>query len=339
MGFKCFSEEGFEADDVIASAVRFAKAHDIKVRIVSHDKDLYQLIGEGVVIYDPMKKVEIDREKCYEKFGVYPENVKDYLALIGDSADNVPGVRGIGPKGAKKLLDEFEDVSDIYQNLDKVLNPRTKKLLEEGHESAKLSLELVKLHEDLQIADKFECFHFPDGQPLENIVDELEKYDMKAILSRLKYTPKQKKEEPIQSFEPILLDTKEKLFEVIDKLNSENLVAFDTETTGLDVRKVAIVGFSFASEESKAYYVPIAHNYLGVGEQVSKEDAKEAIKKLFTCRIAGQNLKYDLAVVWNNFGYIPLAKFMDTMVLAWLLNPERSVGLDNLAKDFLIMRW
>ena len=334
MGFKCFSQEGYEADDVIASAVRFAREHDIKVRIVSHDKDLYQLIGEGVVMYDPMKKLEIDRDLCYEKFGVYPENVRDYLALIGDSADNVPGVRGIGPKGAKKLLDEFVDVSHIYENLDKVLNPRTKTLLEEGKESAFLSLELVKLHASLDISDKFESFHFPKGQPLERIVDELEKYDMKAILSRLKYTPKQENKEPKNKFEPILLDTKEKLFEVIDSFQEENLIAFDTETTGLDVTKASIVGFSFAKDCTKAYYVPIAHNYLGVGEQVSKEDAKKAIEKIFTCRVVGQNLKYDFAIVKNNFGIEKKDHFMDTMLLAWLLNPERSIGLDALAKRF-----
>lgn len=334
MGFKSYSEEGYEADDIIASAVKFAKKHDIKVRIVTHDKDLYQLIQPNVVIYDPLKKIEIDREKCYEKFGVYPENVQDYLALTGDSADNIPGVRGIGPKGAKKLLDEFDDVTHIYENLDKVLNPRTKKLLEEGSESAKLSLKLVKLYDTISIADKFESFYFPEGQPLENIADELEKYEMKAILSRLKYTPKPKPQIPSNSFEPILLDTKEKLFAVVDALDTNSFVAFDTETTGLDVQKVKIVGFSFAVDEQKAYYIPLAHNYLGVGEQISLEDAKKAIEKIFTCKLIGQNLKYDLAIVFNNFGKIALNDFRDTMILAWLLDPERSVGLDNLAKRF-----
>ena len=140
MGFKCYREEGYEADDVIASAVRFAKNHDIKVRIVTHDKDLYQLIDDGkVVIYDPMKKIEIDREKCFEKFGVYPDKINEYLALVGDTADNVPGVKGIGPKGAKKLLDDFGDIETIYANLERLGNPRVQSMLEEGKESAFLS--------------------------------------------------------------------------------------------------------------------------------------------------------------------------------------------------------
>lgn len=336
MGFKSFSETGYEADDVIAAAVRFAKNHDIKVRIVSHDKDLYQLIDDDkVTIFDPMKKQDIDREKCFEKFGVYPEMVGDYLAIVGDAADNIPGVKGIGAKGAKKLIDDFGSVEDIYKNLDNILNPRTKKLLEESSQNAFLSKELVKLDESLDISDKFESFHFPCEQPLENILDELEKYDLKGVLSRLKRTVKKEKEQKIEvSFEPILLDTKEKLFAVIDKFTSTSLVAFDTETTGLDVRVAKIVGFSFAVDLDKAYYVPIAHNYLGVGEQVSVNDARIAIEKIFTCRVIGQNLKYDFAIVKQNFNFLRVENFVDTMILAWLLNPELSVGIDVLSKRF-----
>jgi DNA polymerase-1 len=336
MGFKSFAQEGFEADDVIAATVKFAKSHDIKVRIVSHDKDLYQLIEDGtVVIFDPLKKEEIDREKCFEKFGVYPERIGDYLSLVGDSADNIPGVRGIGPKGAKKLLDQFESIEKIYENIDQVLNPRAKLLLQESHENALLSKKLVRLDDSLDISDKFESFHFPPNQPLESIVDELEKYEMKGILSRLKYSPKVKEEVVVvHNFKHLLLDTKEKLFEIINSISQNSIVAFDTETTGLDVTKAKIVGFSFAVSEQVAYYVPIAHNYLGVGEQVSLEDAQSAIEKIFTCRVVGQNLKYDFAIVKQNFGSLHVERFADTMVLAWLLDPERAIGLDALAKRF-----
>jgi DNA polymerase-1 len=336
MGFKCFSQVGFEADDVIAAAVKFAKTHDIKVRIVSHDKDLYQLIEDDkVTIFDPMKKQEIDREKCFEKFGVYPERVGDYLSIVGDVSDNIPGVKGIGAKGAKKLIDDFGDVDNIYKNLENILNPRTKKLLEESRDNAYLSKKLVQLDESLDISDKFESFHFPENQPLENIIDELEKYDMKGILSRLKYiSKKQNESKKDETFKPILLDSKEKLFEVVDRFTPSDIVAFDTETTGLDVRVAKIVGFSFAVDLEQAYYVPIAHNYLGVGEQVSLSDAKVAIEKIFTCKVIGQNLKYDFAIVKQNFDFLHVEDFADTMVLAWLLNPELSVGLDVLAKRF-----
>jgi len=335
MGFKSFSQEGFEADDVIAAAVRFAKEHDIKVKIVSHDKDLYQLIEDDkVVIYDPIKKLEIDREKCFEKFGVYPERVGDYLAIVGDAADNIPGVKGIGAKGAKKLIDEFGDVQSIYENIENVANPRAKKLLQESCDNAFLSKKLVRLDDSLDISDKFESFHFPQNQPLEKIVDELEKYDLKGILSRLKYTAKPQEKKDICTFEPILLDTQEKLFDVVDKLTHNDIVAFDTETTGLDVKIAKIVGFSFALNDKEAYYAPIAHNYLGVGEQISLDDAKKAIEKIFTCKVVGQNLKYDFAIVKQNFNSLHVEHFSDTMVLAWLLNPELRAGLDSLAKRF-----
>ncbi len=332
MGFKSFSKEGFEADDIIASAVKFAKENDLKVRIVTHDKDLYQLIDDGrVVVFDPIKKIEIDEQKCKEKFGVPPSKIGDYLSIVGDSADNIPGVKGIGDKGAKKLLGEFESVEEIYENLDKVLNKRAKKLLEESKESAFLSKKLVQLDSSIDLSDKFENFKFPKDEPLLKIADELEKYGLKSILNRLKVTPKTKKQDEVK-FEPILLDTKEKLFEVVDNL--KDIVAFDTETTGVDSKVAKLVGFSFAADLNRAYYVPISHNYLDVGKQVGLEVAKEAIEKIFTCRVVGQNLKYDFAIVKNNLSVSPAKNYEDTMLLAWLLNPSMSVGLDNLAKRF-----
>jgi len=334
MGFKCYSKVGYEADDVIASAVRFAKKNDISVRIVSHDKDLYQLIDDDIVtLYDPIKKRDINEQRCLEKFGVNPCLIGDYLSIVGDSADNIPGVKGIGAKGAKTLLDEFGSLKKIYENIEKIRNPRAQKLLQESRENAFLSQKLVALYSDLDISDKFESFYFPKEQPLSKIVDELKKYELKNILSKLKVQPK-KEEEKRATFKPILLDTKEKLFDVLKDIKTKTILAFDTETNSLDAYNAKIVGFSFALNEQEAYYVPIAHNYLGVSDQVSLNDAKEAIKKLFTCKVVGQNLKYDLAVVENNFGLNDLNIYADTMILAWLLNPEKTVGLDAMSLRF-----
>ncbi|WP_331775603.1 DNA polymerase I [Sulfurospirillum sp. 1612] len=335
MGFKCYSEEGYEADDVIASAVKFAKQNDIRVRIVTHDKDLYQLIDDDqITVYDPTKKIDINEEKCFEKFGVYPKRIQDYLALVGDVADNIPGVKGIGPKGAKKLFDQFATLEEIYENIDKVANPRSQKLLLEGKENAFMSRKLAALHPHLDVSDRFETFYFPEEQPLLGIVDELKRYDLRQMLSRLKMPQEPKKETEKIHFEAILLDTKEKLFSVIDAIESHAIVAFDTETNSLDAQHAHIVGFSFCVQEDKAYYVPIHHNYLGVGAQVAMEDAKEAIKRLFSHKIVGQNLKYDLAIIENNFDFEALPIHADTMIMAWLLNPEKNVGLDTLSKRF-----
>ncbi|MDD3344169.1 MAG: 5'-3' exonuclease H3TH domain-containing protein, partial [Sulfurospirillaceae bacterium] len=337
MGFKCYEQEGFEADDIIASAVRFAKSHDIKVRIVTHDKDLYQLIDDGrVVIYDPMKKSEIDSEKCFEKFGVYPNKINEYLSLVGDTADNIPGVKGIGPKGAKKLLDEFDTVAGVYENLDKIANPRVKSMLEEGRENAFLSHKLVWLDNSLALDDKFEAFHFPGENPLERISDELEAYELKQMLAKVRRESSHVKtsEKPQHSFRPILLDDAKLLHNIIEGLEEEDIVAFDTETSSLDAYNAKIVGFSFCVNDHEAYYVPIHHHYLGVGDQISMSDAKKALELLFEHKIVGQNLKYDLAVIEHNFGIKTVNIYADTMLLAWLLNPETTVGLDSLAKRF-----
>ena len=333
MGFKCYSKEGYEADDVIASAVGFAKKNDIKVRIVSHDKDLYQLIDDDIVtLYDPIKKIDINEQKCYEKFGVLPSKIGDYLSIVGDSADNIPGVKGIGAKGAKTLLEEFVSLEDIYEHIDKVRNPRAQKLLLESKNSAFLSKKLVTLYGDLDISDKFESFYFPPNQPLAKIVDELQKYELKNILKKIDISPPKEEKKQI-GFEAILLDTPKKLFWVLEKVEKDMLLAFDTETDSLDAYSAKIVGFSFALNEQEAYYVPLSHSYLGVGEQIGMSDAKKALEKLFTCRVVGQNLKFDLAVIENNFG-ISFDIYADTMILAWLLNPEKTIGLDALALRF-----
>lgn len=126
-------KEGFEADDIIASAVKKFKDEDVFIRVVTHDKDLYQLIKDNKVeIYSPAKKISYNEEGCFEKYGVYPSKIRDFLAIVGDASDNIPGVKGIGEKGAKNLLDEFENLEDIYANLDKIRNQRTINLLNES---------------------------------------------------------------------------------------------------------------------------------------------------------------------------------------------------------------
>ncbi len=337
MGFPKLEISGYEADDIIASLVECAKAQGIKVRIVSHDKDLYQLIDDDkVVLYDPMKKMEINEAKCIEKFGVPPSQIVDYLALVGDVSDNIPGVRGIGPKGATKLLKEFGSIENIYANLDKIANARTKKLLEEGRENAFLSKKLATLYHDILPSCNIDAYRFPDENPILKVSDKLLELDMKKILQRAGATYQHTEDEKACSaklgFTARLLDTKTKVLEEIAKITKDTPVAFDTETDSLSPFEANIVGFSFAVNEEEAFYVPIAHNYLGVGKQLSHEDAKICLEKLMHYPIVGQNLKYDFAVLRGNFAFENLKVYADTMVISWLLNPGESAGLDNMAK-------
>ncbi|WP_281950587.1 DNA polymerase I [Nitrosophilus kaiyonis] len=334
MGFKQLMKEGYEADDIIASIVKCAKEKNIKVRIVSHDKDLYQLIDDGkVVIYDPIKKEEIDEEKAKRKFGVEPKYIKDFLALTGDSADNIPGVKGIGPKTAAKLINEYGSLENIYKNIENIKPDRIRRLLEEGRESAFLSKKLVELKSDLFNDCNFEDFKLPAMNPILKIADELIDYDITSVLNRLKKAPIIEKESKQLEFEYILLDKEEKLFEVLEKISKDTLVAFDTETNSLDTKEADLVGFSFCFEKNRAYYVPVGHNYLGVSEQIPLETALKAIKKILKSKFFGHNLKFDLSLLYK-YKIEEITPYADTMILAWLVNPESSLGLESLSKRY-----
>ncbi len=338
MGFKSLEVPGYEADDIIADIAEDAKKNGIKVQIVSSDKDLYQLIDDDkVLVYDPMKKIKINEEECLKKFGVKPLQIVDYLALVGDSSDNIPGVKGIGPKGARSLIKEFGSLENIYKNLDKVANPRTKKLLEESKENAFLSYKLASLNYGIVKNINYDEFVFPNTNPIVKIEDELKRYDMKTVLKRASKTydkEEMKIKEMKKSFNPVLLDTKEKLFKIIDNIPDNCVVAFDTETTSLKSKTAKIVGFSFCYDEKKAYYIPINHYYLGVGDQVEFDAAREAVKRLFKFKIVGQNLKYDYNILLQNFDFKADVPEADTMIEAWLMDPSNSVSMDNLAKRY-----
>ncbi|MEZ4693532.1 MAG: DNA polymerase I [Aliarcobacter sp.] len=334
MGFKTAIRTGFEADDIVASIAHDAKQKDLEVRIVSHDKDLYQLIDDDkVYLFDPTKKVIINEDKCFEKYGVHPSQFTDYQSLLGDSADNIPGVKGIGAKTAEALIKEFGTLENIYENIENITKKRTKELLLEGKEMAFISKKLVTLSTDCHVIDNLDEFVLPVENPILRISDILIKYDMHKILEKVNKNgmsykteiPKEVKKE--DKIEYILLDNEHNLSLVINTIPRDSIISFDTETTDIDVTKAKIVGFSFAFEENKAYYVPIAHSYLGVGNQISKEAAYQAIVQLNRYKLVLQNFKYDYQVIKHNFD-IELKLYADTMILSWLLNTNEKVGLD-----------
>ena len=336
MGLSKLSLDNYEADDVIASMVKCAREQGIKVRIVSHDKDLYQLIDDRhVVLFDPIRKVEIDEEACLQKYGIHPKQFTDYQALIGDSSDNVPGVPGIGPKTAVKLLTQFHSLDGIYEHIDEVKPERIRNLLIKHKEDAYRSRELVTLRDDIFDNCDLTAFRMPPTDPLVKIRDELERYEMRNILRRLKReegsTQPSQKTPRRDTFEAVLIDDAEKLFAILEKIDEKTPVAIDTETDDLDIRRAALVGFSFCFEEGRAYYVPVGHNYLGVGRQLSMEDAKKAFEILLKKRFFGHNLKFDLGLLYRLFSFDEVEPFADTMLLAWLVDPEGAVGLDRLA--------
>ncbi|MDL0087877.1 DNA polymerase I [Campylobacter gastrosuis] len=331
MGLCAISREGYEADDIIATAVKIAKEQGIFVRVVTHDKDLYQLIDDGKVsIYSPQTKIEHNSQSCLEKYGVLPSKIRDFLALTGDSSDNVPGVKGIGAKGAKKLLDELGSIENIYENLSLVLNERIRNMLVDGKESAFLSKKLVTLFNDAFSEIDLLKAKFPEQNPLLKISEILREFELNRILKNLKNEADELKIS--LGFNAILLNDEKQIEQILGGIDENTLISFDTETTDIDAKSAKLVGFSFCFNENEAYYVPIAHSYLGVGAQISVEFATWAVGEIYKGCVVGQNLKYDFEIIRRNLGLNPPKNFKDTMILAWLSEPSLSVGMDALAK-------
>ena len=350
MGYKTLGKVGFEADDIIATVVKYAKNKAYDVRVVSHDKDLYQLIDDGkVVVVDAVKRKTMDEDACFEKYGVTPKQFIDYQSILGDSADNVPGVKGIGKVGAEKLLKEFGDLDNIYKNLGLIKGANQKKLIE-SKENAYMSKELVTLRDDVLDSFDFEEYLMDVEHPFLNIYGELVKYEQNHII-RLLHAKNMVSDETKESvaryveveqiqtrkleFKAILLDNEQELNKVLSQLKEDTLVAFDTETTGLEYEKDKLVGFSFCFNENEAYYVPFAHFYLGVGNQVSEDVAKSAMRKIFNSKVIGHNIKFDLHFVSRFLDDDSLEVYADSIILAWLVNPESGLAMDKLADKLL----
>ncbi|EOL9447849.1 DNA polymerase I, partial [Campylobacter jejuni] len=237
--------------------------------------------------------------------------------------------KGIGAKGAKTLLDEFGSIEGIYENLTLVRNERSRNLLLEGKENAFLSKKLASLYDNLEVQNLIEKATYPDEEPLLKILEILEHYELNTLLKKLRQNPDNKDKN--LGFKATLVQDENKLFEILNTLDKESIIAFDTETTGLDTKEAKIVGFSFCMNENEAFYVPLTHNYLGVGEQISLQSAKKAIEVIFNHFVIGHNLKYDFKIIQNNFDLNLPQKYADTMILAWLKNPSLRVNMDDLA--------
>ena len=351
MGYKTLGKVGFEADDMIATVAHHAREKGYDVRVVSHDKDLYQLIDDDhTVVVDAIKRKSVNEKACFEKYGVTPKQFIDYQSILGDSADNVPGVKGIGKVGAEKLLKEFGTLDNIYANLGVIKGANQKKLIE-FKEQAYMSKELVTLRDDVFENIDFEEYTMDVENPFLNIYDELVKYEQNAVLRVLhaKKMVSSEKQEEVKArvediaeqestnidFKATLITDEKKLREVLAEIENYEVVAFDTETTGLDYEKDKLVGFSFCFHKDEAYYVPFAHFYLGVTDQVNPEVAKNAIREIFKHNVVGHNIKFDMHFVSRFLDDDSMRIYSDSMILAWLINPESALSLDKLSDKLL----
>ena len=354
----CIEEEGVEADDVIATYAKLAVKAGYKVTIVSSDKDLMQLIEPGVDLYDTMNDRRLGADYVQEKFGIGPDKLGDLLALMGDSVDNVPGVPGIGPKTASKLLIEHGDLEGVLAAAPDMKKSKMKENLLEHTENARLSRVLVTLKEDCAIPEPLEDFALK-GIPEAPLREFLEHHGFGSLLKRLgqitggagasTHGPKPMLGEsghhpaPPQGAATVpempKIDTSgyvcvtdiDAIDHWIARARQEGMVGFDTETDSLEAVTATLVGISLAVAPNEACYIPFGHGGSDMfdekPEQCEMAAVLEKLKPLLeddSVLKIGQNLKYDMAVLAQHG--IRLAPFDDTMVMSFCLDAGQEVG-------------
>ncbi len=360
LGYPLLCVEGVEADDVIGTLARSSAAAGRPVIISTGDKDMAQLVDGHVTLVNTMTGSVLDVAGVHEKFGVGPEHIIDFLALMGDKVDNIPGVPGVGEKTAVGLLTGIGGgLSDVYQNLEKVagLAIRGAKTLaaklEEHRDAAFLSYELATIKCDVELdveVDALVCGE-PDREALLALYTEMEFKSWVAEVQRdaAQAAPKgavtgsaSVVEAPAAKVEPqyeTILD--QARFDAwLEKLRQAPLFAFDTETTGLDAQKAQLVGLSFAIEPNVAAYVPLAHDYEGAPAQLDREAVLQKLKPLLEDPAkgkVGQNAKYDINILANGSPAIQMRGVAyDTMLESYVLNSTASRhDMDSLAQKYL----
>ncbi|HGM5580373.1 TPA: DNA polymerase I [Pseudomonas putida] len=354
LGYPLLCVEGVEADDVIGTLARSSAAAGRPVIISTGDKDMAQLVDGHITLVNTMTGTVLDVAGVHEKFGVGPEHIIDFLALMGDKVDNIPGVPGVGEKTAVGLLTGIGGgLRELYENLDKVpgLAIRGAKTLpaklEEHRDAAFLSYELATIKIDVELdveVDALVCGE-PDREALLALYTEME---FKSWVAEVQRDAAREgdaiapAEEPVAQVEAkyeTLLD--QARFDAwLEKLRRAPLFAFDTETTGLDAQRAELVGLSFAVEPHEAAYVPLAHDYEGAPQQLDRDAVLQALKPLLEDPAkakVGQNAKYDINILANASLPIQMRGVAyDTMLESYVLDSTATRhDMDSLAQKYL----
>lgn len=371
MGIPVLCIPGVEADDVIATIATNNCKDVASTRIITGDKDLMQLVSNCIYLYDGMKQKEIHENEVLEKFSVQPNQVIDVQSLMGDSTDNVPGVPGIGPKKAAELINEFNSLDNLYANLDSVKNERIRNLLKDNQEQAYISKQLVTLKRDVDLSGlKITPFCFDKNAALKFVQEKIESKSLIAKIEKLFPDDTQTCTPHITEYEksvcPVVdIPTKTTQTTKMGKMNIitistesdldeflshvKNVIAFDTETTGLDQTTDKIVGISLAYDDTHGAYIPIRHitkstDLFGqdslATNQLSIDIVYKKLWPIFTnkniIKIA-HNIKYDLHILDNDgWDVMKIYPIDDTMLLSYALyGAKHGHSLDELAEKYL----
>ena len=358
----CLETEGFEADDIIATLARQAREAGGRVTIVSSDKDLMQLVGGGVEMFDAMKNARIGVEGVEEKFGVGPDKVIDVQALAGDSVDNIPGAPGIGVKTAALLINEYGDLDTLLDRAEEIKQPKRRQTLIENADQIRLSRQLVTLDQNMDLPYDLDSLEAKDAEP-DALLEFLASMEFRTITRRVAEalgveaptiqdpapTADDDSEPEVQSFDASAYEKvteADQLQAWIAKARARGYVAVDTETTGLDEMVADLVGVSLSVEPGAAAYLPLTHKAAATDDlfgtddlvdgQMPLEDALAALKPLLedpSVMKIGQNMKYD-AKIFARYG-IEVSPIDDTLLMSYAMN----AGLHNHGMDLLSERY
>ena len=331
IGFPLIEIEGVEADDVIATITRMAKDAKYKCVVSSLDKDLMQLVEDpDTTLMNTMKHEIFNEEKVFEKFGVKPNQIRDMLALVGDSSDNIPGVPKVGQKTAAKWLNEYSNLDGVIKNADLIKGVVGDNLRNSLSELQR-NVDLVSLKEDVDLNVKFE-----DLLKLNSNHEELDK-----IFKDLEFAPinKDKDEQtPKKNGKYQTVLSKKDLNSWINKIKKSKAFAIDTETDSVQTVSANMLGISLSVAENEGCYIPIGHDYEGCPEQLSMDEVITVLGPVIEenqDKIVGQNLKFDIPIL-SRHG-INITKFLaDTMLMSYVLNSTATRhGMDRLADYYL----
>ncbi len=330
LGFTVLQIEGVEADDVIGTLAKQAEADGKSSLIFTGDKDFAQLVNNSIAIVDTMKNTKFDSQGIEAKFGIPPGLIIDYLTLIGDTADNVPGVNKVGPKTAVKWLTTYGNLKNIVNNANDIKG-KVGENLRTAIPNLPLTQQLLTIKTDVTLTNLNLKLNCPDLNKLHELYS---KFGFKKWLAELPKVETINKT-PAPKYETILSQSQLELW--LQRLKQAKLFAFDTETTSLDYLQARIVGISFAVQAGEAAYIPLTHDYLGVPPQLALDKVLQAFRPLLEdpqqLKI-GQNIKYDAHVLANH-GINLQGIASDTMLESYVLDSTSQHNMDALAEKYL----
>jgi DNA polymerase-1 len=337
LGIPVITCESFEADDVLATLARICDEAGANCYIVTGDKDCRQLITDRVAVYNIRKNQVFDATALREDWGIGPDQVIDFQALVGDKVDNVPGVAGIGPKTAQQLLETYGTLDNLLEHAHEIPGSKGKKLVE-SREIALLSRQLVRLDTQIPITPDWDASRVGCMNP-ERLTELFDDFGFRSLAERaakIAITEASPAPTTAELGNYHLIDTPERLAKLAAELGRQSTISIDTETTHVSPRCASIVGCSFSFKPGEAYYVPVRGP---ASDPVLDPDRTlEALRPIFenpAIRKIGQNLKYDV-IVLRNVGVNVAGLAFDTMIASYLLDAGgRSHNLDDLAQKFL----